>query len=66
MLGGVVMNSTSQNKKDDFVKCEICLKEIPISEARSEEASAYVAHFFGLECYARWKAQQKANKQVIS
>jgi hypothetical protein len=39
------MNDTPQKHKDDFVACEICLKEIPVSEAKSEEASGYVAHF---------------------
>jgi hypothetical protein len=58
------MNGTSQQQKIDFVECEICLEEIPISEAKSEEASDYVAHFFGLECYAIWKSQsQKSNEQ---
>lgn len=52
------MNSTSQQQKVDFVECEICLEEIPISEAKSEEASDYVAHYFGMECYAIWKEQQ--------
>jgi hypothetical protein len=28
-----------------------------VSEARSEEASDYVAYFFGIECYAKWTAQ---------
>lgn len=39
------------------VACEICLKEIPWSEATSEEAVDYVLHFCGLDCYARWKEQ---------
>jgi hypothetical protein len=60
------MNSISQKQNDGLVECEVCLKEIPISEAKSEEASGYVAHYFGLECYAIWKAQpQKANEQVV-
>jgi hypothetical protein len=53
------MNDTSQKNKDDLVSCEVCLKEIPVSEAKSEEASGYVAHFCGLECYAIWEAQQR-------
>ena len=58
------MNRTSKKQKDDFVKCEVCLEEIPVSEAKSDEASDYVAHFFGLECYAIWKSQsQKSNIQ---
>jgi hypothetical protein len=57
------MNDTPQKHKDDFVACEICLKEIPVSEAKSEEASGYVAHFCGLECYAIWKAQQQKDNE---
>jgi len=53
------MNSTQQNQTDGFIECEVCLKEIPVSEARSEEASDYVAYFFGIECYAKWTAQPK-------
>ena len=57
------MNDTSQKHKDDLVACEICLKEIPVSEAKSEEASDYVAHFCGLECYAIWNAQQQKDNE---
>ncbi len=41
------------------VACNVCLKEIPISEAKSVEASDYVAHFCGLDCYKKWKDQEK-------
>ncbi|MCK4587094.1 MAG: DUF3330 domain-containing protein [Gammaproteobacteria bacterium] len=40
------------------VACEICLKEVPISEAKSDEASDYMLYFCGLECYAKWKSQK--------
>lgn len=43
----------------EMVACDICLKEIPASEARSDEASEYVRYFCGLECYAKWKEQEK-------
>ena len=57
------MADNTHKQEDGLVKCEICLKEIPVSEAKSEEASGYFAHYCGLECYAIWKAQQpKANK----
>jgi hypothetical protein len=39
------------------VPCEVCLKEIPVSEAKIAEAADYVAYFCGLECYTRWKDQ---------
>ena len=51
---------TEQQKvpqQDEKVACEICLKEVPISEAKSEEATDYFLHFCGLECYEKWKKQ---------
>ena len=38
------------------VACSVCQHEVPVSEALSFEASDYVAHFCGLECYRRWMA----------
>lgn len=47
------------------VTCEICLKEVPISEAKVPEATDYVVHFCGLECYEKWKNQRgKPDDQV--
>jgi len=43
----------------DRVACNVCFKEIPLSEAVNEEATAYVVHFCGLDCYAKWKTQEK-------
>jgi len=43
----------------DRVACKVCFKEIPLSEAVNEEATEYVLHFCGLDCYAKWKAQEK-------
>ena len=39
------------------ISCEVCLKEVPISEAKVVEAVDYVAHFCGLVCYEKWKSQ---------
>jgi len=36
------------------VPCEICLKEIPVSEAKMAEAADYVAYFCGLDCFEKW------------
>ena len=41
----------------DPVACEICLKEVPRSEATVREATDYVAYFCGLDCYEKWKRQ---------
>ena len=54
--------SHPQDSDDKIVACEICLKEIPNSEAKMEEASDYVAYFCGLDCYDKWKNADKANK----
>lgn len=51
--------------EDELVSCDICRKEVPLSEAKMPEAVDYVAHFCGLECYAKWKSdqQQQEDKQ---
>jgi len=45
----------------ELVACKICLKEIPVSEASSCEASDYVIHFCGLDCYEKWSKQDVNN-----
>lgn len=47
-----------QTIKVEQVSCEVCFKNIPVSEARSEEAAGNVAHFCGLDCYEKWKYQK--------
>lgn len=42
----------------EHVACEICMKEVPISEATVPEATDYVVHFCGLDCYQKWKSQE--------
>jgi hypothetical protein len=41
------------------VACEVCLKEVPKSEATVAEATDYVAYFCGLDCYHKWQAQAR-------
>ena len=40
-----------------MMACDICLKEIPASESKNCEATDYVIHFCGLECYEKWRKQ---------
>ena len=47
----------------EIIQCDICMKEIPASEARSAEARDYVSHFCGLECFDRW-SKQNSSEQV--
>ncbi|HYP67547.1 MAG TPA: DUF3330 domain-containing protein [Thiobacillaceae bacterium] len=35
--------------------CDMCLMELPASEAIREEAADYVAHFCGLDCLELWR-----------
>ncbi len=42
----------------DLVECEVCLKEIPRSQAQSEEVRDYVVYFCGLKCYEEWADEQ--------
>ncbi len=47
------------------VACEVCLKEVPKSEATVPEATDYVVYFCGLDCYQKWKSQgAKPNNQA--
>ena len=56
------MTDEKKSTQDEIVSCEVCLKEIPISEAKNEEATDYVVHFCGLDCYAKWKEQNNKEK----
>ncbi len=57
---------TEQEKPDKhaLVSCEVCMKEIPKSEAKVEEASDYVIYFCGLDCFKKW--QKENNNQTES
>ena len=56
------MDKSNQEQPKEGLACEICLKEIPASEVKSEEANDYVAHFCGLDCYDKWKSQNEPDK----
>ncbi len=51
------MSNSANPLPTEQVSCEICMKEIPVSEAKSEEATEYVMYFCGLNCYESWRAQ---------
>ncbi|UCE89541.1 MAG: DUF3330 domain-containing protein [Pseudomonadota bacterium] len=48
------MNAMPKPEETPNVACEICMKEIPASEANSSEAQDYVMYFCGLDCYEKW------------
>ena len=52
-----MMDEKSKPIDIEMVACNVCLKEIPLSEAKSTEASDYVVHYCSLDCFEKWKAQ---------
>ncbi len=53
------MAESDTTEGESLVKCEVCLKEIPKSEAKSTEVQDYVMHFCGLNCYEKWSKQKE-------
>lgn len=51
------MATNDKSAEVEQVACDVCMKEVPLSEATVPEALDYVAHFCGLECYEKWKQQ---------
>lgn len=52
------MVTDKDTENEGVVSCDVCMKEVPVSQAQSEEASDYVRHFCGLECYTKWREQK--------
>lgn len=50
----------------DRVSCDVCLREVPRSEAIIPEAADYVAYFCGLSCFERWKGLPEATANRIT
>jgi Domain of unknown function (DUF3330) len=42
----------------EVIACEICLKEIPRDLAHVQEGVGYVQYFCGIDCYAKWQAEE--------
>lgn len=58
------MVNKTDSSEVEMVPCDVCRKEVPLTEAVIPEAADYVAHFCGLECYAKWKQQsERTGKQ---
>lgn len=47
----------------EVIACEICLREIPSSVAKSAECPDYVHHFCGLECLGQWQRLQEVGER---
>ncbi|MEE9342930.1 MAG: DUF3330 domain-containing protein [Gammaproteobacteria bacterium] len=53
------MTIEKKSSPDELIACDICLKEVPVADAKNEEVSDYIIHFCGLECYALWVEKNK-------
>ena len=51
------MTAADKPVEPEHVACEVCLKEVPKSEATVPEATDYFTYFCGLDCYEKWKKQ---------
>ena len=61
------MAESEKSTTEEVVACEICLREVPTSEAKSVEAADYFLYFCGAECYAKWAEQaEKEEAQLHS
>jgi len=49
------MPDQPESAEVEKISCQLCRKQVPLSEAKVAEAADYVAYFCGLECYAKWK-----------
>jgi len=50
--------STAPKRADapeNKIPCEVCEKEVPLSEAFTSEAETYVLYFCGVECLGEWR-----------
>jgi len=50
---------------EPLLQCNVCLKEIPRSVAKSLEGPDYVYHFCGAECYAKWEKQNQGERGKV-
>ena len=52
------MSGPAKPFEPPLISCEVCLRQVPRSEARIYEAPDYVLHFCGIDCFSEWQRQQ--------
>jgi len=57
------MTKIDRPVEPETVACEICMKEVPLSEAKNAEGADYVLHFCGLDCFAKWRQQAQPDER---
>jgi hypothetical protein len=58
------MTTVKRPIESELLHCDVCMQEIPKSEAHNTEVEDYVMHFCGLECYAQWQQQAPPAKKT--
>ena len=51
----------SKSDEEKLVTCKVCMKEVPVSAAQSEEAADYVYYFCGSICFEKWRRKGDTN-----
>jgi len=60
-LGVMTDKDKPRPAEEKRVTCAECMKEVPLSAAKSDEASDYVFYFCGADCYTKWRSQRGMN-----
>jgi hypothetical protein len=50
------MNSQDVQAPEAFTTCVVCAIEVPLDEAVVPEVADQLLYFYGLDCYAIWRA----------
>ncbi len=58
------MTDETDKTTEPLLHCDVCLKEIPGSVAKSLEGPDYVYHFCGAECYTTWEKQKHRDRDA--
>jgi hypothetical protein len=58
------MAASDKAVEPTLVSCEVCLKEVPKSEASVPEAVDYFVYFCGADCYEKWNHRRPPVEQV--
>lgn len=53
--GDKVMAEKFTPVEPNTVACDVCLKDIPETVAKTMEGEDYIHHFCGLDCYKKWQ-----------
>jgi hypothetical protein len=53
------MTTNVERVELEQISCEVCKKEVPLTDATNPETADYIVHFCGLECYEEWKSQHE-------